>query len=88
MSIVERPSSWYEPDEPSSDEVWVDSRVEEMLTELQDEMPNEWIGDYVDWDKVQTRLEDMAIQELEEMKSEQAIAEWEARQEYLVDQGY
>ena len=82
MKIKERPDSWFQPDEPSKEELWVERRVEELIDEIQSNISVEysWFDDCIDWDELHFYLTSIAKKEYENLKTEQAISAWEDRQ--------
>lgn len=74
-----------EPDTPGQEELWLEQKVEERMTEIQDLLDSledlpEWFQEVVDWDKVEDRLSEEFAKQLEEDKAEAEIAAWEDRQ--------
>lgn len=81
MQIKERPDSWYEPDEPSDDEIWIENRVEEMMTTIQEQINIDysWFDDCIDWHRVAVHLAIIAEKELQERRDKAAISAYEDR---------
>ncbi len=74
-----------DPPEPSLDEVWIESRVEELFDEMTthlDKYTRLTLFDYLDTNGIEQRLRKIATEELEELKAEAFIAAWEDRQRW------
>lgn len=73
-----------EPDVESSEDLWVEARVEERVIKLQDTMDKtkdlpEWLQDYVDWDAVSKHLDEVFRLQLKEEQFEADVLALEAR---------
>ena len=78
-----------DPPEPSEDAQWVEERVEVLLEEISLALDEKSkleqgfiLSDYVDWDRLEADLRDAVEQELVDLKTENAIAQWEDRQRW------
>lgn len=72
-----------EPDEPSRDDAWIEQRVDDLLElPIEDLAEYSWFNDCIDWDKVQSYLVDVAVEELNDIKLEQELSAWESRNSY------
>lgn len=73
-----------EPDDTSGEE-WVEAEVEKRVNAMEEAieflpLPH-WFNEYIDWAGVAERVESQVKEEIQDAMDEQAIANWEAKQE-------